>query len=330
MYIRKYDFCLVLFSLLFTLLNSISFHKYFVFVSVDCEFGSVRQIHSVFSIKYCKAMASKLIDIHNMIKRNASVLSDSSPICKDQHSSNGETNSISSLSPSSSSHSASSTDQYEYPRGYFEALINNAKARYDEALKFYHMKRTYSAKFGFYITLLQDIFIELASPPPTLPSDTYRKLAKLRQDIRWLQLNLESRRDLLSTIPTSTLDLSSARSEIGEGDKSEAEHHEDSVYEQEAARAKLGRLRQMEMAQLLQTITDLSLQELQIRQRRLEAEAEYRRQFNENPPTPVAALALKLPANAVPESVTSTIKSPGDNYIIVRLNLFNALVFRYS
>lgn len=255
-------------------------------------------------------MANNLIGIHSMVQKRGSVSSLSSPSSKGGQSPNGETSSNSFSSPSSSSQYAASSDQYEYPRGYFEALINNAKTRYDEASKFYYMKRTYSAKFGFYITLLQDLFIELASPPPTLPTETYSKLAKLRHDIRRLQLNLESRRDLLSTSATSIVDLLSAKPDMG-GEKSEAEYEEDSVYEQEAARAKQGRLRQMEMAQLLQTITDLSLQELQIRQRRLEAEAEYRRQFNENPPTPAAALALKIPSR-IDESVTSTIKSPGN------------------
>lgn len=255
-------------------------------------------------------MANNLIGIHSMVQKRGSVSSLSSPSSKGGQSPNGETSSNSFSSPSSSSQYAASSDQYEYPRGYFEALISNAKTRYDEASKFYYMKRTYSAKFGFYITLLQDLFIELASPPPTLPPETYSKLAKLRHDIRRLQLNLESRRDLLSTSATSIMDLLSAKPDMG-GEKSEAECEEDSVYEQEAARAKQGRLRQMEMAQLLQTITDLSLQELQIRQRRLEAEAEYRRQFNENPPTPAAALALKIPSR-IDESVTPTIKSPGN------------------
>lgn len=245
-------------------------------------------------------MANKLIDIHNMVK--SSTLT--SP--KDRHSTNSESNSS---SLSSSSQYTSSTDQYEYPRGYFEALIVNAKSRYEEASQFYHTRKSYSAKFGFYITLLQDIYIELASPPATLAMDTYKKLVTLRQDIRRLQLSLESRRDLLS-IPAISMELSPASEKANQ-----SELEEESVYELEAARAKHGRLRQLEMAQLLQTITDLSLQELQIRQRRLEAEAEYRRQFNENPPTPAAALTLNLPADSVPESVTSTIKSPGDYFL---------------
>lgn len=177
-------------------------------------------------------------------------------------------------------------DHYEYPRYYFEALIEDAQIRYEKASEFFVNMRAYSSKCEVYITILQDLFVELAKPPPTLRPELYRRLARLRRSIRHLELKMVSRRPhtIVNTAlpapnpaPASVIDFCE-RSTPTPASTSGATNLDvtSSVQEPEVSNnLREYCLKQMKMKEILeQKIYDLAVKENELRQERHEAEAE--------------------------------------------------------
>lgn len=185
-------------------------------------------------------------------------------------------------------------DHYEYPRYYFEALIDDAQIRYDKASEFFANMRTYSSKCDVYITILQDLFVELAKPPPTLKPELYKRLARLRRSIRHLELKIVSRRPhptgnpalpAPDPTPVAVIDLCEGSTPIPVAVNAATNLDVTSSVQEPELSNNLQEycLRQMKMKEILEKkIYDLAVKERELRQERHEAEAELNYLFGAN------------------------------------------------
>lgn len=176
-------------------------------------------------------------------------------------------------------------EHYEYPRYYFEALIDDAQIRYDKASEFFVNMRTYSTKCEVYATILHDLFLELGKPPPDLDPELYKRLARLRRSIRHLELKMASRCPRMTGKPSlSSLEYKPIPGlEIGEKSASDlAPVDSDTNLDvtsnvQETGLNKIQDYcwRQTKMKEMLEEkIRNLAEKERELRQERHQAEAE--------------------------------------------------------
>lgn len=189
-------------------------------------------------------------------------------------------------------------DNYEYPREYFVALIDDAQIRYDHALEFFQGMRTYSPKCEVYVTILRDIFVELGKPPATLEPEVYRRLAKLRRCIRHLELKLSSRRPGVVNHPASSLDRVAVKAELCDKATQTDGSYEDSQAKRKALEESHSRqlpwYKLKAKENLEQKIQDLAMKEKRLRDERRGVESELRFQFGSwsGPPEYSAGMIL--------------------------------------